>query len=138
MIADVVVGARSPWSGVIPAGAELTITDLGGNQAVDCLFYDAHDHCERYCAHATMAAQGNIFLTTGSVLRSAEGTPMLTVVADNCGRHTPSAAPAARSPTPCATDTTPSTSTPASRTFSWRARAGGSAKRIWSATSTGL
>jgi urea carboxylase-associated protein 1 len=87
MTIDVVVAARSPWSGVVPAGAELTITDLGGNQAVDCLFYDANDHSERYCAHTTMAAQANIFLTTGSVLRSGEGTPLLTVVADTCGRH---------------------------------------------------
>ena len=84
---DVVVPARRPWSGVVPAGAEITITDLGGNQAVDCLLYDAHDHAERYCAHATMAAQRNIFLTTGSVLRTAEGTPLLTVVDDTCGRH---------------------------------------------------
>jgi uncharacterized protein len=84
---DVVVAARSPWSGIVPGGAELTITDLHGNQAVDCLFYDAHDHTERYCAHSTIAAQGNIFLTTGSVLRSAEGTPLLTVVRDTCGRH---------------------------------------------------
>jgi urea carboxylase-associated protein 1 len=87
MTVDVEVPARSPWSGVVPAGAELTITDLGGNQAVDCLFYDANDHNERYCAHATMAAQANIFLTTGSVLRSAEGTALLTVVGDTCGRH---------------------------------------------------
>ncbi len=87
MTIDTVVPARSPWSAVIPAGAEMTITDLAGNQAVDCLFYDANDHTERYCAHATMAAQGNIFLTTGSVLRSAEGTPLLTIVGDTCGRH---------------------------------------------------
>jgi urea carboxylase-associated protein 1 len=84
---DVVVPARAPWSGVVPAGSVLTITDLGGNQAVDCLLYDANNFVERYCAHTTMAAQGNIFLTTGSVLRTAEGTPMMTVVEDNCGRH---------------------------------------------------
>jgi urea carboxylase-associated protein 1 len=34
-----------------------------------------------------MAAQGNIFLTTGSVLLSNEGQPLLTVVEDTCGRH---------------------------------------------------
>jgi len=71
----------------VPAGGTLTITDLRGNQAVDCLFYDAQDHAERYCAHTTMAAQRNIFLTTGSILRSNEGRPLLEIVADTCGRH---------------------------------------------------
>ena len=46
-----------------------------------------HDHAERYCAHTTMAAQRNIFLTTGSVLRSNEGRPLLEIVDDTCGRH---------------------------------------------------
>jgi urea carboxylase-associated protein 1 len=87
MTVDVVVPERSPWSGVVAAGETITITDLGGNQAVDCLFYDAHQTAERYCAHTTMAAQGNIFLTTGSVLLSNEGRPLLTVVEDTCGRH---------------------------------------------------
>jgi hypothetical protein len=86
-IVDDVVAARSPWSGIVPANGSITITDLGGNQAVDCLFYDAHDHTERYCGHATMAAQGNIFLTTGTALLSNEGRPMLEIVEDSCGRH---------------------------------------------------
>ena len=86
-LVDVVVAARAPWSGIVPAGGTITITDLGGNQAVDCLFYDAQDHAERYCAHTTMAAQRNIFLTVGSVLRSNEGRPLLEIVDDTCGRH---------------------------------------------------
>jgi urea carboxylase-associated protein 1 len=84
---DVVVAARAPWSGIVPEGGTITFTDLAGNQAVDCLFYDAHDHVERYCAHTTMAAQRNIFLTTGTVLRSNEGRPLLEIVDDTCGRH---------------------------------------------------
>ena len=84
---DVTVGARSPWSGIVPASGSITITDLHGNQAVDCLFYDAADHTERYCAHTTMASQANIFLSTGSVLLSNEGRPMLTLVHDDCGRQ---------------------------------------------------
>jgi uncharacterized protein len=87
VLTDVTVPARSPWSGIVPSGATMTIVDLEGNQAVDCLLYDAADHTERYCAHATMAAQRNIFLTTGSVLRSNEGGALMTVVADTCGRH---------------------------------------------------
>ena len=66
----------------MPAGEHLSLVDLEGNQAVDCLLYNAHDTAERYCAPDTIAAQGSLFLTTGSVLRSSEGTPLMTVVAD--------------------------------------------------------
>ena len=81
------VPARAPYSTVLQQGQELAIIDLGGNQAVDFLCYDANDTSKRYSAAATIAAQGNIFLTTGSVLRTQEGAPLLTVVADTCGRH---------------------------------------------------
>jgi len=81
------VPARAPWSAVVRGGDVLSIVDLGGNQAVDCLLYDAADHSQRYSAPDTIAAQGNVFLTTGSVLRSCEGRPLMTIVADECGRH---------------------------------------------------
>jgi urea carboxylase-associated protein 1 len=87
VVRDEVVPARAPWSGVVAAGQVLSIVDLGGNQAVDCLLYRADDTSERYSAAETIAAQGSIFLTTGSVLRSCEGTPLMTVVADDVGRH---------------------------------------------------
>ncbi|GAA4628077.1 DUF1989 domain-containing protein [Actinoallomurus vinaceus] len=86
-IRDDVVPARAPWSGTVPAGRTLTITDLGGNQAVDCLIYDAHDSAIRYSAQDTVHAQGGVFLTTGSVLLSNEHTPLMTVTEDTCGRH---------------------------------------------------
>ncbi len=82
-----VVPARSAWSSVIPEGGTLTITDLHGNQAVDFLVYDAHDTAVRYSAPDTIQAQGGIFLTTGSVLMSNEHTPLMTVTADDVGRH---------------------------------------------------
>jgi urea carboxylase-associated protein 1 len=53
----------------------------------DFLVYGYPDTSERYSAAETIAAQANIFLTTGSVLRSAEGSPLMTIVADQCGRH---------------------------------------------------
>jgi uncharacterized protein len=86
-VIDATVGARGPWSGIVPAGGTITIVDLEGNQAVDCLLYDPHDTVERYCAHTTIAAQGNAYLTEGSILRTAEGRPMLRVIEDTCGRH---------------------------------------------------
>jgi hypothetical protein len=84
---DDIVPARAPWSGIVRAGELLAIIDLKGNQAVDCLIYDATDTAERYSAPDTIAAQGNIFLTTGTVLRSNESAPLMTIVADECGRH---------------------------------------------------
>ncbi|MCW2654785.1 MAG: urea carboxylase-associated protein 1 [Mycobacterium sp.] len=87
VIADEVVAACSPWSKVVRSGEHLQIIDLHGNQAVDCLLYAAEDHTQRYSAQATIASQRNIFLTTGSVLRTADGTPLMTVVADDVGNH---------------------------------------------------
>ncbi|OMC41276.1 urea carboxylase [Mycobacterium sp. GA-1841] len=86
-IVDETVEPRAPWSKVVRAGDVLTIVDLHGNQAVDTLFYGATDHTVRYSAPATIAAQGNIFLTTGSILRDSDGEPMLTIVDDEVGNH---------------------------------------------------
>jgi hypothetical protein len=84
---DDVVTARAPWSGIVPVGGTCEIVDLHGNQAVDCLFYVAANTAERYSAPDTVARQGSIFLTTGSELRSNLGRTLLTVVADDVGRH---------------------------------------------------
>ncbi|HEY8717506.1 urea amidolyase associated protein UAAP2 [Pengzhenrongella sp.] len=84
---DEIVPARSAWSAVVPAGSLLTIIDLEGNQAVDFLAYDAWDTARRYSAPDTLQGQDSIFLTTGSVLRDCEHSPLMTVVADDCGRH---------------------------------------------------
>jgi urea carboxylase-associated protein 1 len=86
-VIDHVIPARSPWSAVVPAGQHLSLVDLKGNQAVDCLLYNARDTADRYSAPDTIAAQGSLFLTTGSVLRSCEGTALMTVVSDEVGRH---------------------------------------------------
>jgi urea carboxylase-associated protein 1 len=87
VVLDQVVPACAPWSSVVRAGHVLSIVDLEGNQAVDCLLYRAEDTAERYSAPDTLVAQGNLFLTTGTVLRSCDGRPLMTIVADDCGRH---------------------------------------------------
>ncbi|MDZ4141519.1 MAG: urea carboxylase-associated family protein [Methylotenera sp.] len=79
--------AGEPWSGLVKRGQTFRILDLEGNQAVDTLFYNAHNAEERYSAVDTIQRQGQIYLTTGSVLYSSEGNPMLTITADTCGRH---------------------------------------------------
>jgi urea carboxylase-associated protein 1 len=84
---DVVIDAGDGFIGEIPAGAHLRIVDLKGNQAVDTLFYDAHDLTNRYSAVDTIRLQGAVYLTTGSVLRSLNGDALATIVDDECGRH---------------------------------------------------
>ena len=84
---DTVVPAGEPWMGVVRRGQLLRIVDLEGNQAVDTLFYNADDTHEHYSAQNTIQAQGRIYLTTGSVLLSNRGQPMLRIQDDTCGRH---------------------------------------------------
>ncbi|MDJ0360026.1 urea amidolyase associated protein UAAP2 [Rhodococcus sp. H29-C3] len=87
VVLDQIADAFGPWSAVVKAGDLLTIVDLYGNQAVDTLVYAAHDHTIRYSAAATVVAQQNLFLTTGSVLRSDDSTALMTIVADEVGNH---------------------------------------------------
>ncbi|MCT9871269.1 urea amidolyase associated protein UAAP2 [Paenarthrobacter aurescens] len=87
VVLDELVEARGPWSAVVEAGDVLTIVDLDGNQAVDCILYAAKDTSTRYSAAVTVATQGSIFLTTGSVLRADSGQALMTVVADEVGVH---------------------------------------------------
>jgi len=84
---DFEVPAGEPWLHPLKRGQTLRILDLMGNQAVDTLFYNAHDPAERYSAVDTIREQGGIYLTTGSRLLSGEGNVMLSIVADTCGRH---------------------------------------------------
>ena len=87
VVHDEVVPARAPWLHRVNRGQTLRIIDLEGNQAVDFLVYAAADDAERYSAQDTIAAQGNLFLRTGSVLLSNEGRPMLTITATNVAYH---------------------------------------------------
>jgi len=84
---DEIVPALAPWDHVVRKGEVLRIIDLEGNQAVDFLMYALSDDAERYSAQDTIAAQGNIFLRTGSVLLSNEGNPMATVLGTSVAYH---------------------------------------------------
>jgi urea carboxylase-associated protein 1 len=91
VIADHLVPARAPFSAILKAGQVMRIIDLESQQAVDALFYNAHDFAERYSAQDTLAAQAAAakpyYLETGSVLLSNERRKMLTLMADTCGYH---------------------------------------------------
>ncbi len=81
------IPAGEAWIHPIHKGEYFRIVDLHGNQAVDTLFYNAHNYADRYSAQDTVRAQRNLYLTTGSKLISTEGHSLLTIVADTCGRH---------------------------------------------------
>ncbi|WP_139992064.1 urea amidolyase associated protein UAAP2 [Paenibacillus paridis] len=86
-IYDEVIEAGDGWMYDLQPGQVLRIVDLAGNQAADTLFYDADHPEDHYSAVATIAGQGNLYLTAGSVLLSESGKELLRIVADTCGRH---------------------------------------------------
>jgi urea carboxylase-associated protein 1 len=81
------VPAGEGFAGELRRGETLRIVDLHGNQAVDTLFFDAHDYSNRYSAVDTLREQGSVYLELGSRLLALDGSPLVTIVGDTCGRH---------------------------------------------------
>lgn len=81
------VAAGDGWMHLLKKEQTLRITDLHGNQAVDTIFFNADNTNERYHAANTMREQKNVYISTGTNIRSSENNVMLTVTADTCGRH---------------------------------------------------
>lgn len=86
-IYDFVLPAGDGWIHEVKKGQTFRIVDLGGNQAADTLFYNIKDFSERYSAFDTIQAQGGIYLTTGTSLKSNLGNELMVITADTCGRH---------------------------------------------------
>lgn len=82
-----VIAAGEPFMTEVKAGQTLRLLDLEGNQAVDTLFYSERNPRERYDVQRTLRKQNRVYLGPGSVLYSNLGNPMLSIVADTCGRH---------------------------------------------------
>lgn len=82
-----VIAAGEPFMTEVKAGQTLRLLDLEGNQAVDTLFYSARNPRERYDVQRTLRKQNRVYLGPGSMLWSNLGNPMLSIVADTCGRH---------------------------------------------------
>jgi len=72
---------------LIKKGQTFRVTDVQGEQGVDVYFMDADDPQDHYSAVKTIAAQKNIFLTTGTVLMSESGKEMLKITATTCPEH---------------------------------------------------
>ena len=86
-ISRTLIPAGEPSLTELKAGQTLRILDLEGNQAVDTLFFSAANPRERYDVQRTLRKQGQVYLSASSVLWSNLGNPMLSIVADTCGRH---------------------------------------------------
>lgn len=86
-IYDEVVDAGCGWMHELLPGQSFRILDMEGNQAVDTTFYDMTNPEDHYGAVTTIVMQGNIYLTTGSILRAESGKPLLEITADLTGRH---------------------------------------------------
>lgn len=86
-IIDEICAAGEHWVKIIKQGQIFRIVDLEGNQAVDTLFFNAKNPVERYSAADTVWRQNQVYLGEGSRLYSNFGHPMLTIIADTCGRH---------------------------------------------------
>ena len=82
-----IIDAGDYFMGHVKRRETFRILDLEGNQAADTLFFNANRPSERYSVMDTIREQGNVYLTTGSQLRSNYNNVMLEIVADTCGRH---------------------------------------------------
>jgi hypothetical protein len=87
IIEDCVVPACAPWSAELRKGDIVRLIDLEGQQAVDFLCYNLADRAERYNAANTIKLNNSIYLGLDMVLWSVRARPMMTIIADTCGKH---------------------------------------------------
>jgi uncharacterized protein YcgI (DUF1989 family) len=71
---------------VLRRGELLRIVDEGGGQTGDLVAY-SHDGLQRLSNGRTFDYGGRVHVSTGDVLWSDRSEPMLTIVADDAGRH---------------------------------------------------
>lgn len=79
-----------PRSGVafrLARGRVLTVIDPEGEQVSDLVAYNGDDIEEHISSGRSIDYASRLFLTTGDVLYSNRSRPMLTIVADDVGRH---------------------------------------------------
>lgn len=86
MAQRLVVPAAGGLAVRLKAGQRLRIIDIEGGQTGDLVAYSA-DGAERLSNGRTFDYGGKIHVSTGDVLWSDRSNPMLTIVADEVGRH---------------------------------------------------
>src|SRR3954453_3866898 len=68
-------------------GAVLRVVDLEGEQVADLVAFAEEDKAEWLSSGRSIDYANKIYLTTGAVLYSNRSRPMLTITADDVGRH---------------------------------------------------
>jgi urea carboxylase-associated protein 2 len=75
------------WSGAVSRNRYLCFKALGDEANLALLFYNLHDHSERYNMPDTLKAQYTAHLTAGNVLMSDNGRVLASIVEDSLGWH---------------------------------------------------
>jgi uncharacterized protein YcgI (DUF1989 family) len=79
-----------PQTGIafeLRAGQQLRVIDIEGEQVADLTAFNAADKSEWLSSGRTIDYANRIYVTTNDVLYSNRSRPMLTIVADDVGRH---------------------------------------------------
>ena len=81
------IPAQSGAALLLHTGQTLTITDPEGEQVCDLIAFDLKDKAHWLSSGRTIDYANSIYLSTGNVLYSNRSQEMLTIVADDVGRH---------------------------------------------------
>lgn len=92
------IAPRSGTAFALAAGQYLTVTDPCGEQVADLVAYARADTAEVLSSGRSLDYAGRLWLTTGDTLYSNRSRPLLSIVADDVGRHDFTL-------TPCSADT---------------------------------
>ena len=84
---ETIVPAGWYWHGRVPAGTCLRLDNPRGTPGLTCLFWNAADPSERFCATDTIKVQWTTGLGRGRLLLSDMGRVLASIVEDTCGRH---------------------------------------------------
>jgi uncharacterized protein len=85
--AETAVPAGWYWHGHVPSGICLRLDNARGTPGLTCLFWNAADPSERYCATDTVKVQWTAAIGRGRLLLSDMGRVLASIVEDTCGRH---------------------------------------------------
>jgi hypothetical protein len=84
---ETIVPAGWYWHGRVPAGTCLRLDNPRGTPGLSCLFWNAADPSERFCATDTVKVQWTAGIGRGRLLLSDMGRVLASIVEDTCGRH---------------------------------------------------
>lgn len=83
----IIVAGGTGWSGRLPRGSVLRITDVVGQQVGDLVLFRADDPTERFSQANTRKLENTIYLHEGSRLWSTKCTVLAHIEHDTVNRH---------------------------------------------------